>query len=274
MEDQEQVEQEQAEAEELAAMESVFGFEPDTPTKDDVTEVPDQEQPETKEETPDKGGEAEQPKYLTVAELQAALEAERAAHKAEMSKLHDRFFGRAGELQQKIDSIRAYSNISPKAKEKLSAEFPELAEMLFDNEPIPAQVPKQPEQPQIDVEEVVTKRLDETQKSFEKRLLKRDHPDWEQVINTAEFDSWKGTLPTPEFDKLNTSWDADYISGKLTEFKEWKAAQTAKQTQQQKKQDRFDAAITPTGLPRGATGGVSAEDEEEAALLSAFKKRN
>ena len=229
MKNREEIDQQNAisEAEETAAMEGVFATEPE------VTEVADPEpvteQPATEGE-PAPEPEKVEPKFFTQDEVMAAIEAAKTESKAEISKMHDRVFGKIGDLQQRIDTIRATANISPKAKEKLAIEFPELAQMLFDDEPIPTQLPRQdvvaePVVPQVDVDELVSKKLDETTKSFEKRILKRDHPDWEAQVETPEFATWRESVLSPEdAATLSETWDADFISAKLTEFKEWKVA--------------------------------------------------
>lgn len=264
------------EAEEVAAMEAVFGVETETPEGGEIADVTPAEPETTTEgegvETPTEPPAEEPPKMYSREELDRMLQAVKTESKAELSKIHDKVFGTIGDLKQRIDAIRATANISPKAKEKLSAEFPELAEMLFDNEPIPTQVPKSetPALPQIDIDQIVNKKLDETQKQFEQRLLKRDHPDWENVVTTNEFAIWKSQIPPEDSATLDSSWDADFISAKLTDFKKWQQQQVEKANKAKAKQDRLEAAVVPQGVPRQPTGG---EDDEDEALNSAFNQK-
>jgi hypothetical protein len=263
-----------AEAQETAAMEAVFS----TTDQEPVDDQPIQEEPVKVEEP-----EVLQPQVvaLTVEALRDSIEEQtRVAQQA-----HAKLSGKVGELQQRIDSIRQAGGISPKAREKLTTEFPELAEMLFGDEPIPAQLPAA-KAADIDISSVVNSKLDETTKNFEKRLLKRDHPDWQDLVKTEAFGHWRANVLSPEDDAtLADAWDADFISEKLTEFKSWKQQQAenagkesaraaGKNAEKDAKRDRLEAAILPDGTPRGLQGGAPGVDEEEAAMLAAYGKRH
>lgn len=204
---------------------------------------------------------------LKVADLLAVIEEQKTAQ----ARLHDKVFGKMGELQQKIEAMRTTAHgISSKARERLKADFPELAEMLFEDAPEPqqiaaptaAQIPAATAQPAEDVE-----------RKFERRLLTRDHRDWEQVVSGQDFATWKDTVLKPEdAAALDESWDADFISGKITEFKNWQAAEAKKSSDRQAKQQRLDDAIIPRGLPRAGAASPG-DDDEEAAMLAAYGRK-
>jgi len=233
-------------------------------------EPPPQEAPQGVVEPavePEVEPEVPQQPALTIDSLKEMIDSER----TENQKLRDRLFGKVGELQQRIDSIRANASLSPKARERLQNDFPELAEMLFDpadahvvQQPAPKQAPEQPA-------------AEDISRSFELRLLKRDHPDWSTVVQSEEFVSWRDTVLPPETSsELQSSWDADFISGKLNEFKEWRKQLTQKQQQTQQqannRQNRLDLAVAPQGIPRTPATSYS-EDDEEAAMVKAFGRK-
>ena len=260
----EQFEQNAAsEAEEEAAFEAGFNA-------TDIEEVPAAETntttpAESEEQAPP---EAETPaeKELTVNDLKAMIEAER----AESQKLRDKVFGKVGELQQRIDAAKvSASGISSKARERLKTEFPELAEMLFDNDSEPVQQ----EAPQS----TNTQRQandEDSDKKLERRLLARDHRDWEQVVISPEFSDWKTSSLNPQDSAtLDESWDADFISAKITEFKKWQQDKAKKVNETEKqKQDRLNSGVMPRGVPRTGTA-THTEDDEEAAMLQSFGRK-
>lgn len=204
-------------------------------------------------------------------DVAAMIERIRDEERAERQRLHDRVFGTIGELKQKINNIKSSANLSPRAKERLAAEFPELAEMLFDatdteQEPQPVQ-----QQQQTQTQQQATP-AEDYGKFIERRLLTKDHPDWEQVAQSPEFNAWKLAQPAEVAQALDTTWDSVYLSGKLTEFKQWKQAQAQKQQQSAKKQNRLEAAVIPQGVPR-ASGPAGDDDDEESMMLKSFNKR-
>jgi len=231
----------------------------------EVLEQEEQEQPEQDTETVAEA--TEQPaKEVTIADLLAVIETQ----KTEQQKLRDKVFGKVGELQQKIDAVKPQAGgLNPKAAERLKAEFPELHEMLFGEAD---DTVDQPEHQVAQVQTVVVPAEDGT-RALERRLLTRDHKDWEQVVATDEFASWRdNVLPPEDAEALDDSWDADFISLKLTEFKAYKAGEAKKTTDQQTRQERLNDAITNRGIPRVSTSSLG-DDDEEAAMLANFKPR-
>jgi len=125
-----------------------------------------------------------------------------------IARMRDAFHGRIGGLEE---NARSFSGFSNSAKEKLAEEYPELSEILF-------QKSEKVEQPGV-IAPVEPDEFTVDQK-FELRLLKRDHNDWEQVTKSDEFNGWLGARN--EADKFNTSWDADYLSSVLSEYRNQK----------------------------------------------------
>lgn len=256
----------------------------------DIEPVAEEPTPEEKKEevTPTEKKEevkVDPPKPITAEDVNNAVNAAVATlesrHKAELQRLNDKVFGTVGELKQRIESIKGVAHeLSPKAKERLNANFPELAAMLFDETPTPEPEKKvEVPAPVVDVDKVVKETVDNTAKSFERKLLSRDHKDWEQVVTSSEFAAWKSTQLTPEEStELDDTWDADLVSERITEFKNWqaeqaKAAEAArlKAEEEKKNQEKLEAAITPRGNPRTVT--AKDEDDEESAMVKYYKPR-
>jgi hypothetical protein len=232
--------------------------------------------PEPEKPEPAVAPEPEPSKPLTKDDLEAIIAATKQETRQEMQALHDRVFGKFGELKQKIDAMKSSTGgLSAKAREKLTDQFPELASMLFDDEPEPEPVIPATSTPVQPASSAVTE--DNWQadplKLVEMRLLTRDHSDWKQVVVSQEFNSWRQTALAPADNaKLDEAWDADFVSAKITEFKAWQAAQAKKAADDKKKQERLDAAITPRGNPRAGTSSLD-DNDEEAAMEAAFKQR-
>lgn len=241
-----------------AAEEAAFlaGFN-DTDLEPEPTPEPEPE--------PDPAPEAEPAKSLTIDDLAAIIEQQ----KQEAAKMRDTFFGKLGNLQQKIDSAKgSVSGISPKARERLQADFPELAEMLFDGASDPEPVAPEPFE-YTPVED----RVEKVKQEFEMKLLARDHKDWDKVVGSQEFATWKDNVLDPMAAlELENSWDSDFVSGKITEFKEWHQSQLKKQEQDKIKKQRLENAVTPKGIPRSGNSDLM-DDDEDAAMEAAFRKR-
>jgi hypothetical protein len=197
--------------------------------------------------------------------------------KAETDQRVRQVFGKLGEINalvQQLQQSRSQSTgvkLAPEGLKRLHAEFPEMAQMLVEdlNEALAGTSQAAATVDPTAVDTLVTERLttleEKLSAEMEKRWLKRQHKDWEQVVASTDFKLWKdNVLPKAEAEQLATSWDADYIAEKLTDFKDWKAKAAAAT---QNKQKRLEAAITPQGA--GSTGQNSLNEDE--AFLAGFK---
>jgi hypothetical protein len=247
------------EAEENAALEAGFGD-----TDQEPVAVVAEEEGEVKAEPEIEKPAEEAAKPLTVEDLREIIEEQKRQNILHTTKLSGQI-GELSERQKKLEAAKAsVSGISPKARERLSADFPELAEMLFsdDGEAAPAVVQK-----------VVAVPSGPTAEDVEdaKELLQFDHPDWETVVVSPEFNAWTATLPPKIAKRLAETYDPAFVSDKLTKFKMFQAAKTpaVKPVIDTTKQERLESAVTPRGVPRTATSSHD-ENEEETAMLSAY----
>lgn len=178
-------------------------------------------------------------------------------------------FGKYGELNQAIQSLQQRQGGGMKLTAgqltRLSGEYPELAELLASdlNEALASSGGSAP---QVDFSAEIGKAIAPVKQDFEKRLVKRDHPDCDQIFMSNDFHLWMDSALSPE-DKqqLKSSWDADLISAKLTDFKAWKKAadeqtEAQKEGQKEQKQKRLESAVAPTGSKQ--TGpNIQSEDD-------------
>lgn len=157
--------------------------------------------------------------------------------------------GKIGEINRTIKSLQQQGQpvkIEKESFKRLSAEFPEIAEILAEDLSGLSLGGSQ----QVDVEGIVQQRLTEatdsisltTDQKIEARVLSIAHRDWKTVVQSDEFKKWATTLPQEEQQTLAQSWDADYLSDKLTEFK---TQRKAKETQSQQRNKRLANAILP-----------------------------
>ncbi len=264
---------EQIEAAEEAAFEAGFEDRPETQPEELEKEKPE-EKPEEKVE--EKSSES-QPEPTLIAGLtedeiregiQNAGKIEEL--RKELRKSHDRVYGHIGQLvQERIDKISAAlpATISPQAREKMVEEFPELAEIMFDSpEAVPGVATKAlppepvPENVGQTIEEIVAKATDDQSKKFELRLLRQEHSDYKQIIETEGWKEFVKTLSDFDQKQIETNYEFDFCSAKLTDFKKVR-------DEKQKKQDRLNSAITPKGNNYAPSMSV---DEEEKAFQEGF----
>lgn len=207
----------------------------------------------------------------------------------------DKLGGRIGQLMQQVEKLKEQPRTAAEQRsfdvklEKLSQTFPELAEILKEDlkglglgggsGDAPAQ--------QVrtftaeDVDNIVTQKLNafkvQQERGIEVKMLGSAHPDWEQVIRTPQFALWRDNVIADGKD-LMESENAQFISRKLTEFKDWVKATTSPVHQQQQPQqpaprqvpnkDRLRQAVMPVGAQVQNNGPVTEED----AFAAAFAK--
>jgi len=210
---------------------------------------------------------------LTKADYDALVEKARKidAFEERLAKVSSGVNGKIGSIIQQLDSLKSSAQgLSPKARERVTAEFPELAEMMFDEEAAVTDTPVQ-QTPVVDTK--VADALEQYKRENERKLLKLVHKDWEQVVGDGKFHAWMDQkLTADERQAFGESWDAEHVGGRISEFKQYMHSIQPAPPVDTTNKDRLDGAVTPRGLPRGSVS-VSPEDEEEAAMLKAFGGR-
>jgi hypothetical protein len=247
---------------------------------------------------PEAGAEAE---AAPAAEATPAAEGEVAQPEGETPKTvlagltEDKLGGRIGQLMQQVEKLKEQPRTAAEQRsfdvklEKLSQTFPELAEILKEDlkglglgggsGDAPAQ--------QVrtftaeDVDNIVTQKLNafkvQQERGIEVKMLGSAHPDWEQVIRTPQFALWRDNV-IKDGAALMESESAQFISRKLTEFKDWVKATTVAPTPaptpapRKNPQQRLRDAILPDTPTPPTTGTVSEEDAFAAAFATERKR--
>ena len=233
----------------------------------------------------------DQPKLfagLTEDQIAAAL-----ARSGSLQTTVDKMAGRIGQLMQQIEGLRTNPPTTQQAQkaldlklEKLSGAFPELANLLREDlqglagggtpaTELPAAAPAGITQEQFDA--ALAERLKATQaemnEKLEVKVLTILHPDWNQIIRTNEFALWRdNVLGAQQGQALMTSEDSAFISEKLTEFKNWRAAAAAPAAAPAPKPAARTSRLSNAILPSGGTTPAQTPMTEEAAFVSAFNK--
>ena len=231
--------------------------------------------------------EAEPPKLiagLTEEQVTSAL-----SRAGALQSTVDKMAGRLGNLMQQIEALKAAPPTTQAAQqslnlklEKLSSQFPELANLLREDlsdlqqtqvaSPAPA-APVGLTQEQFDA--ALNARLagttEQLTEQMEVKILSIQHPDWLEVIKTPQFALFRdNVLPAGVGAQLMASSDSAFISSKLTEFKEWRAksqAPAAPTPVPAARKNRLAQAV----IPNGDRSAPRAPQTEEDAFLAGFK---
>lgn len=261
--------------------------EPETPVEPEVVA----EEPAAEPAAEPEPAAAEEPAAPVIAGLTEEQVAAALARVSQQQSTIDKLGGRLGQLMQQVEKLKEQPRTAAEQRsfdlklERLQESFPELAEMLRHDLAglgvgAPAQVGDQPQVQTFtsdDVDRLVSEKLQAFQKQqeigFEVRALGAAHPDWQDVIKTPQFALWRDNV-IPDGKELMESENAQFISLKLTQFKDWLRSTTspvhqpapapaARQTNQ-----RLANAVLPKGNVAPAPGPVTEED----AFAAAFAK--
>lgn len=182
-----------------------------------------------------------------------------------LKQRESKVFGSLGSMKQTLDSIRTQQQapavkVTPDSFKRLSKEFPEIAQMLAEDlgESFSGSAP-------VFDDTKIDERIQTSNKAIESKLLTIQHRDWKTVTQSDDFRGWKDSLPPATKAELESSWDAEFLGEKISEFKEWKAK--ASQSKQVNRQ-RLEAAIPPKS---GNASGKPALSETDA-FAAAFNK--
>lgn len=217
-----------------------------------------------------------EPVALTQDELRAALakvaelDAFRGQSATETQKLH----GKIGELNRTLQAVQsaptaANSEAHKAALQKLTDEYPELAETLtplfgagsgggVSKDAIAQIVQEQVGQIKAETTQTIGQLRTELSIAI-------SHPDYKQIGATPEHQKWLATKPADFQKAYLASWDPDFISESLTEFKTWKNTTYAKEKE---RTARLEGAVRPAGVP----GRSQAKLPDSAGLSTGFNR--
>jgi hypothetical protein len=128
----------------------------------------------------------------------------------------------------------------------------------------------------------VDEKLTKTTQNLELKLLNMQHKDWKSLVRSVDasgkdvgfnpdFLTWTAKLPAQDQDTLLNTWDADFLSEKLTAYKQHLTAQEAAKAASAKRGNvpgKMKAALTPSGVT-GEAAVKSALDEQKEGYASA-----
>lgn len=126
----------------------------------------------------------------------------------------------------------------------------------------------------------VDDRITQTAQKLELKILNVTHPDWKKVVRAVDkngkdagfnpdFKKWSATLSAEDQDRLYNSWDADFLSEKIGEFKSHLKTETADGAKKKNSTpNRLKTNVAPNGVP-GSTPAKSALDEQREGYDSA-----
>jgi hypothetical protein len=193
-------------------------------------------------------------------------------------------YGKVGELNGTLQQLQKQpAHFTPDTFKRLREDYPELADALVADMG-EAFGHRKTDETQ-DVDKLVTERVkaatSETIEKVEEKLLTVMHPDWKELANSGEFQSWVGLMKPEEAEALMNSKDGLSVAGNLTKFKTWredsrKQKATAEEAERQKqdKKRRLEAAALTNGIaPSIAHGAATEEDAYAQARSEAAKRR-
>lgn len=211
-------------------------------------------------------------KLELVAKLQKSIDVTNGTYGSQLHSLKQRIEELTSNRQQKVEGV--VTKISPDRFSRLKQEYPELSELLAEDLSELLGASSQPDLTQF--ESMVQQRLDEERQERAKelqakelRLLKREHPDFNEVAgyganqqgiiqwNNPAFGNWVASQPQDIQDKVINGDDAFELADIISDYK-----RTLKQETKQK--PNLERAIQPKGIP--ASRGLSDLDEEERAF--------
>ncbi len=288
--EQEANEREAAQAEEaalLAGFAEASGQEAPTPTDEKTTATADTQDKTDDAAGGDAPGTTDQPSNaddaaataaaqadtpLTRAQLDEILAQERAAHQAELRKLH----GRYGQLNGRIEDLAKRKGLTKEDLAALREEgWDDVADALGRNLP-----DKHEDLPPLEdatddtpaSQPARTSDAIELPPEVQDRYLDRLSPGWQTKINSDDFATWLRSLPANEAEAIADSQDPIRIADEIGRFDQWKSAADARAADAEKaerlKQRRLSGAAQ---LTRGSTTAtIPAEEDEETAMLKGY----
>ncbi|MBF0256237.1 MAG: hypothetical protein HQL47_07210 [Gammaproteobacteria bacterium] len=191
----------------------------------------------------------------------------------------DQLFGKLGEFNRSLQQLQqqkgGVSAIDVKRLKRLSEYDPELAASLAEDLKelsLGGGGPAGPSREEIGqfVSHFVNNAVQQTRQQmaaeYETKLLKTQHGDVEQTVNSPDFKAWVAAQDATTRHQIWNSNDGLYLSRKLGEFKQWRDGSSSAQSSS--KQDRLRRAAAPGRTTAPATHAGMTDDD---AFLAGFR---
>lgn len=197
-------------------------------------------------------------------------------------------FNQLGNLSQKLDTIGKSAPESKAAQAEakvITADslkklkelgFDEIAEALAEDLSHAISGGSDPQTiAKITADAVKQAREEDAQETMRKSVeaLDKAHPDRIEIRESTEYAEWLDTLSESKRNRFLNSWNPDYVSDRLDEFKDWRAKQAeakpTPETPTQTSEKRLENAVTPT---TGRSAGSPTRLPDEAGLWAGYNK--
>lgn len=197
-----------------------------------------------------------------------------------LTKTHDKAFGKIGQLEQELKELKAlraqqfepvqitkdtFKNVTEYFSDEDFAEklASDLAGIQFGGGTSSADL------------DSIRQEIASFKQESEVKILTVLHPDWKDVVNKPEFDTWQQSLSPEGKAELaalqSDKWDGLQAAKAITGFKSW---EKRKADAEAKKQERLAQAVPLKGAGQSArTSTLDSEDAFNAGLANVQKSR-
>lgn len=243
-----------------------------TPANDAPNDAPEGAQSQPVDEQPKDAAQLLEERLLSFKEEVRAMAS--SGDPAAVRKLH----GEIGNINRKLKQLEPKPAPQPapvneelaaamQGAERVAEEFQELGGPLVTALKAVAKAGNRPQEQQGMTQEEISAQIEaraaqllageqERQRNDAVKVLKIDHPDFENVMRSKEFDAWVKAKPADLQETIIHTENPLLAARFLSEFKD-------SQQKQQKKQGRLASAVTPTGVsaPTAAPSKLTADEE-------------
>lgn len=195
---------------------------------------------------------------------------------ARLTKTHDTAFGKMGNLEQELRSLKQMQFAPVQPPQLSENSFESLNGLLGDTDFGKAlaadlskiQLGSAPVVNQGLTPDAYKAELDGLRQQFEEKLVSIAHPDWREIPLTPEYKAWYESLDDNSKIAIDTSYKSEDVTQALNQFKAWR---NKKSDAEMRKQKRLENAIP---LQSGGRARSNSNVSYESGFQQGFKKVN
>lgn len=182
--------------------------------------------------------------------------------------------GKIGELNSTLQELsqRAPAPAAPTADtgqslEDLETDYPDIAKLAdlrarkIVEEALKGRAPETANS----TEQITAQVSQQIQREMEERFMAFQHPDWEQVIKSDDYQVWLAGQPEEQRLRATTTPHATELSQVVGSYKTWKGAAGDRAS---RSRERLEAGLTPRGVQGQTPTGPTEQDEFRAGFKS------